>query len=267
MAEALQAAGIEATTVAELRLAGAPIPRCSARGRQRLCVLTENVGDFTRIAAEHAPPEATTRAPHRPLQPLLPAPRRSPAAGRAIQAVATNRSRTGSSTSSGRSANSRTRPSCPRWAGLRRVHRRRLPRRRKQDVRLGDHVAVLQQPRERCLQGRGHARNRRRSSSERAAARRCCWSSKTRRATGSEPGARIVYLSGSDGRPVRGSACGDWGRERGCMRRPRDPPAGRTTRQLRLGLSRRRREVRRVRLAGDEEGQPWMRSPRRSMSM
>ena len=31
----------------------------------------------------------------------------------------------------------------------------------------------------------------------------------TRRATGSEPGARIVYLSGSDGRPVRvGSACG-----------------------------------------------------------
>jgi hypothetical protein len=30
----------------------------------------------------------------------------------------------------------------------------------------------------------------------------------TRRATGSAPGARIVYLSGSDGRPVRGSACG-----------------------------------------------------------
>jgi hypothetical protein len=27
----------------------------------------------------------------------------------------------------------------------------------------------------------------------------------TKRATGSEPGARIVYLSGSDGRPVRGS--------------------------------------------------------------
>jgi hypothetical protein len=30
----------------------------------------------------------------------------------------------------------------------------------------------------------------------------------TRRATGSAPGARIVYLRGSDGRPARGSACG-----------------------------------------------------------
>jgi hypothetical protein len=58
-----------------------------------------------------------------------------------------------------------------------RVHRRRLPRRRNEDVRLGEHVEALQQPRERCLRRRGHARNRRRSSSHRAAARRCCWSS------------------------------------------------------------------------------------------
>ena len=46
-----------------------------------------------------------------------------------------------------------------------------------QDVRLRDHVAVLQRPRERCLRGRGHARDRRRSSSRRATAGRCCPSS------------------------------------------------------------------------------------------
>ena len=55
VAAALNAEGIEAVTVADLRLAGASDPdvfgAAVARG---FCLLTENVGDFTRIAAEHS---------------------------------------------------------------------------------------------------------------------------------------------------------------------------------------------------------------------
>jgi hypothetical protein len=55
VAEALQAAGIEATTVAELRLAGASDPEVfGAAIAGGYSMLTENVGDFTRIAAEHS---------------------------------------------------------------------------------------------------------------------------------------------------------------------------------------------------------------------
>jgi len=55
VAEALQAAGIEATTVAELRLAGASDPEVfGAAVAGGYSVLTENVADFTRIAAEHS---------------------------------------------------------------------------------------------------------------------------------------------------------------------------------------------------------------------
>src|SRR4051812_33238136 len=53
--EALCAAGIEAATAAELRLAGASDPElfgAAAAGGD--CVLTEKVGDFTRTAAEHS---------------------------------------------------------------------------------------------------------------------------------------------------------------------------------------------------------------------
>ena len=61
VAEALQAAGIEATTVAELRLAGASDPEVfGAAVAGGYSMLTENVGDFTRIAASTAPPAATT---------------------------------------------------------------------------------------------------------------------------------------------------------------------------------------------------------------
>jgi hypothetical protein len=53
--EALRATGIEATTVADLRLAGASdllvFGTAVADGH---AVLTENLGDFTRIAAEHS---------------------------------------------------------------------------------------------------------------------------------------------------------------------------------------------------------------------
>ncbi|HEY4825427.1 MAG TPA: DUF5615 family PIN-like protein [Solirubrobacteraceae bacterium] len=55
VAEALRASGIDATTVADLRLGGAPdaeIFRAAVAGG--FCVLTENVGDFARIAAEHS---------------------------------------------------------------------------------------------------------------------------------------------------------------------------------------------------------------------
>jgi hypothetical protein len=53
--EALRAAGIEATTVTDLRLAGASDPEVfGAALLGGYCVLTENVGDFTRIAAEHS---------------------------------------------------------------------------------------------------------------------------------------------------------------------------------------------------------------------
>ena len=54
IAEALEVAGIEATTVAELRLAGASdseVFRAAVAGGYS--VLTENVGDFTRLAADH----------------------------------------------------------------------------------------------------------------------------------------------------------------------------------------------------------------------
>ena len=55
VAGALEAAGIEATTVADLRLAGASDPEVfGAAVAGDYCVLTENVGDFTRIAAEHS---------------------------------------------------------------------------------------------------------------------------------------------------------------------------------------------------------------------
>ena len=55
VAEALRASGIEATTVADLRLGGAPdaeIFRAAVAGG--LCVITENVGDFARLAADHS---------------------------------------------------------------------------------------------------------------------------------------------------------------------------------------------------------------------
>jgi hypothetical protein len=55
VAEALQAAGIEATTVAELRLAGASDPEVfGAAVAGGYSILTENVGDFTPIAAQHS---------------------------------------------------------------------------------------------------------------------------------------------------------------------------------------------------------------------
>jgi hypothetical protein len=55
VAEALQAAGIEATAVAELRLAGASDPEVfGAAVAGGYAMLTENVGDFTRIAAQHS---------------------------------------------------------------------------------------------------------------------------------------------------------------------------------------------------------------------
>jgi hypothetical protein len=55
VAEALRASGIEATTVAELRLGGAPDAEIfGAAVADGLCVLTENVGDFARIAADHS---------------------------------------------------------------------------------------------------------------------------------------------------------------------------------------------------------------------
>ncbi len=52
---AFEAAGIEATTVADLRLAGASDPEVfGAAVAGGYSVLTENVGDFARIAAEHS---------------------------------------------------------------------------------------------------------------------------------------------------------------------------------------------------------------------
>jgi Domain of unknown function (DUF5615) len=55
VAEALRAAGIDAATVADLRLAGASDPEAfGAAVAGGYCVLTENVGDYTRIAAEHS---------------------------------------------------------------------------------------------------------------------------------------------------------------------------------------------------------------------
>jgi hypothetical protein len=55
VAGALEVARIEATTVAEFRLAGASDPEVfGAAVAGGYSVLTENVGDFARIAAEHS---------------------------------------------------------------------------------------------------------------------------------------------------------------------------------------------------------------------
>lgn len=55
VAEALRAAGIDATTGADLRLAGASDPEVfDAAVAGGYSVLTENVGDVARIAAEHS---------------------------------------------------------------------------------------------------------------------------------------------------------------------------------------------------------------------
>ena len=55
VAGALHAAGIEAATVADLRLGGASDPEVfSAAVAGGYTVLTENVGDYAKIAAEHS---------------------------------------------------------------------------------------------------------------------------------------------------------------------------------------------------------------------
>ncbi len=55
LAEGLQAIGIEATTVAALKLTGSSDAEVlAAAGARGFVVLTENVGDFVRIAAEHS---------------------------------------------------------------------------------------------------------------------------------------------------------------------------------------------------------------------
>lgn len=55
VAAALRAGGIDATTVTDLRLAGASDPEVFGAAVTGGCVvLTENVGDFARIAAEHS---------------------------------------------------------------------------------------------------------------------------------------------------------------------------------------------------------------------
>jgi hypothetical protein len=54
LAEALRAAGINATTIAEQKLAGASDADVFAAAvAGGYVLLTENVGDFTRIAAQH----------------------------------------------------------------------------------------------------------------------------------------------------------------------------------------------------------------------
>lgn len=55
LADALGEAGIDAVTVADLRLTGTPDLEVFAAARaEGRAVLTENVADFTRLAAEHA---------------------------------------------------------------------------------------------------------------------------------------------------------------------------------------------------------------------
>lgn len=55
LGEALRAVGIEAATVAELRLAGASDAEVFAAAlATQHALLTENVGDFTGLAAEHS---------------------------------------------------------------------------------------------------------------------------------------------------------------------------------------------------------------------
>jgi uncharacterized protein with PIN domain len=54
LAEALRVAGIDASTVAELGLAGVADPEILAAAiAEQRTLLTENVADFTRISAEH----------------------------------------------------------------------------------------------------------------------------------------------------------------------------------------------------------------------
>jgi predicted nuclease of predicted toxin-antitoxin system len=54
LAEALRAAGIDASTVIELGLAGrSDIDVFAAAAEQTRAILTENVGDFTHISAQH----------------------------------------------------------------------------------------------------------------------------------------------------------------------------------------------------------------------
>jgi hypothetical protein len=55
VAQALRAIGIDATTVADIRLSGAPDAEIfGAAIAGGFCVLTENSGDFARIAADHS---------------------------------------------------------------------------------------------------------------------------------------------------------------------------------------------------------------------
>ena len=55
VAETLRSAGIDTITVADLGLAGASDPEVSSAAvTGGYAVLTENVGDFTRIAGEHS---------------------------------------------------------------------------------------------------------------------------------------------------------------------------------------------------------------------
>lgn len=55
LAEALRAAGIDTTTLADLQLRGSTDPEVFAAAiTGGYALLTENVGDFTRIAAEHS---------------------------------------------------------------------------------------------------------------------------------------------------------------------------------------------------------------------
>lgn len=54
LAEALRAVGVDATTVTESRLTGSPDAEVFAGARViEHTLLTENVADFTRLAAEH----------------------------------------------------------------------------------------------------------------------------------------------------------------------------------------------------------------------
>ncbi len=55
MAQTLRASGIDATTVADIRLGGAPDTEIfGAAIAGGFCVLTENLWDFARIAADHS---------------------------------------------------------------------------------------------------------------------------------------------------------------------------------------------------------------------
>jgi hypothetical protein len=54
VAATLRSAGFDATTVADLGLAGASDPEVFSAAVTGYTVLTENVGDFTRIAGEHS---------------------------------------------------------------------------------------------------------------------------------------------------------------------------------------------------------------------